>query len=129
MPGGRGEQPLEQPQPFAVGFVEDHGVAGLALPGRKLLRFDRREQGQVVAKVIQVVDMRQHRHDQARGMTNQRGRDQREARSPDSAERGRMTGLQAGQHLGKTLLRLQARDQLGEPVRRLHNGGRIRHEV
>ena len=76
------------------------------------------EQRQVVAKVVEVVDVRPDDDQRAGRMAHERGRHQRAARAPDSAQRGRMASLQAGDHLGEAALRFQTSDQIVQSIGR-----------
>ncbi len=126
LPAGQG---LEQPQPLAVRLVIDQRFALFAFPSRESMGPHGGEQRQVRTKVIQIVHLGPDDYYRTGGMPNQRGRHQRAARPPDSAQRGGMPRLQAGDYLGEAPLRFQTPNQIEELIGRGINRLRPAHEL
>ena len=128
--GGPGRpQQLQQPDPVAEDLVVNRPVAGQRFPGGKSLGHQGQKSWQIVDEIVDVVALRTDDHRSARGVGGQGGGHQRAARAPDSVERGRMSRLEGGDHLGEAFLPLQASDQLGNPVRRRRNRFGVRHNL
>ena len=117
--GSASAEPLEQLQPLAEAFVDAAAWSrGLDSQAGNTPRLDRREERQVVAERIDVVAVSDDHHQRAGRMSRQRGRHEREARAPDSAQGGSVPCGQAGQDLGKARLSFKTRDQVQQSVRR-----------